>query len=77
MSQSPKTCPSCNGEVLYTTTVSAGGGYAPELLPGLGSFFFNSAKFRVVLCQSCGHTSFFAEQAALEKVASSPKWQRL
>jgi hypothetical protein len=27
-------CPSCAGREIYTTEISAGGGYAPDLLPG-------------------------------------------
>jgi predicted nucleic-acid-binding Zn-ribbon protein len=69
-------CPTCGSDDVYESQeVSAGGGYAPNYLPGLGSFW-SAADFRVVLCRSCGHTRFFASEEARTKVADSNKWTR-
>jgi predicted nucleic-acid-binding Zn-ribbon protein len=71
-------CPNCGGHELYISTkpVSAGGGYAPDYLPGLGKLF-RTAKFDVVVCESCGLTRMFASTAARAALQESPRWQRL
>lgn len=70
-------CPNCGGTNLYRSDeVGAGGGYAPNYLPGLGGFW-TSGKFMLVLCADCGLTRFFAAAEARAKLAGSPKWQRL
>ena len=71
-----KTCPECRSSDLYRSDVSAGGGHAPNYLPGLGSFW-KAAKFMVVLCQRCGLTRFFAPPDALAKVSASNRWTRV
>lgn len=71
-----KECPECGGRNLYESNISAGGGYAPNYLQGLGGFW-TAAKFRMVLCQDCGLTRWFAPEEARQKVASSPKWTRV
>ena len=69
-------CPTCGSDELYQSDeVSAGGGYAPNYLPGLGGFF-RAEEFRLVMCQSCGLTRFFASKDACEKVTKSNKWSR-
>jgi predicted nucleic-acid-binding Zn-ribbon protein len=71
-----KKCPECGNTNLYRSdNVSSGGGDAPNYLPGLGNFF-NSAKFRMVVCQDCGLTRFFAAREALSKISESNKWTR-
>jgi hypothetical protein len=57
--------------------VSAGGGYAPNYLPGLGSGFLSFAKFTLVVCKDCGLTRFFASEAALGKLTDSNKWRKV
>ena len=70
-------CPNCGGNQLYQTDpVSAGGGHAPNYLPGLGSFFA-AEKFVLVLCRDCGLTRFFARPEALAKLNESAKWRRV
>ena len=70
-------CPNCGGKNLYLSrAVSAGGGYAPNYLPGLGGFF-RSERFHVVLCRDCGLTRFFARREAMEKLADSGQWERV
>ena len=69
-------CPNCGGRELYGTKASAGGGHAPNYLPGLGGFWM-TAKFELVLCRDCGLTRFFASRDAMEKVANSKKWKRM
>ena len=71
------TCPECGNKRLYATDgVSAGGGYAPNHLPGLGTFF-SAAKFTVVVCKDCGLTRFFASASARDKLDSSNTWRKL
>lgn len=70
-------CTSCGGTGLYRSKqVSAGGGYAPNYLPGLGNLLV-SARFHLVMCKDCGLTQFFAERAALEKLSKSRSWKRV
>jgi predicted nucleic-acid-binding Zn-ribbon protein len=71
-------CPNCGQRNLYQTKspVSAGGGHAPNYLPGLGGFF-RTERFTVVVCRACGLTRFFARQEALEKLTESSKWERV
>jgi len=70
-------CPECGQSSLYSSKeVSAGGGNAPNYLPGLGGFL-SSAKFRVVVCKDCGLSRFFASPAALGKLSESNSWHKL
>jgi predicted nucleic-acid-binding Zn-ribbon protein len=72
-----ETCPECGKRNLFRSVeVSAGGGYAPNYLPGLGNFFA-SAKFTLVVCQDCGLTRHYADKEARAKLAASTKWNRL
>ncbi len=70
-------CPNCGSKELYRSDeVSAGGGHAPNYLPGLGNFFF-SERFNLVVCRDCGLTRFFARSSARAKLPDSKKWKRL
>lgn len=70
-------CPNCGkSNLYYSKPVSAGGGYAPNYLPGLG-IFWSAGKFNVVVCQDCGLTRFFAGPDATAKLATNKKWMRL
>ncbi|HEX6557934.1 MAG TPA: hypothetical protein VF021_00685 [Longimicrobiales bacterium] len=71
-------CPNCGSKRLFKNRkpVSAGGGYAPDYLNGLGSFF-SPAKFEIVVCQDCGLTRYFAVREALAKLQTSTKWQQI
>lgn len=74
--QRSRECPECGRSNLYRSAVSAGGGHAPNYLPGLGTFW-GAPKFEVVLCQDCGLTRFFAPAEALRKVPEAKKWTRV
>ena len=70
-------CPNCESRNQYCSVeVGAGGGYAPNYLPGLGSFWA-AEKFNVVVCADCGLTRFFARSSAREELAESSKWRRI
>lgn len=70
-------CPECGERSLYESEeVSAGGGYAPNYLPELGTFW-SAAKLRVVICGDCGLTRFFASDEALAKLPQADNWKRL
>ena len=72
------TCPNCGGSDLFVTekAIGSGGGYAPNLLPGLGRLFAG-ARLHAVLCADCGLYRQFADETARERVRSSLKWRRL
>ena len=70
-------CPNCGGGNLFCSQeVSAGGGYAPNYLPGLGGFF-GAEKFAVVVCRDCGLTRFFARPQARSKLPEAKQWKRI
>ncbi|MDH5197250.1 MAG: hypothetical protein OEY20_08365 [Gemmatimonadota bacterium] len=71
-------CPNCGGGNLFRSrkTISAGGGYAPNYLPGLGRFL-GSGRFQVVVCRDCGLARFFAQREATDRLADSARWQRV
>lgn len=70
-------CPNCGKNRMYATKdVSAGGGHAPNYLPGLGGSF-SAEKFNLVLCADCGLVRFFARENALRKLSDSRKWERI
>ncbi len=73
-----RACPNCKGPNQYRAEkpVSAGGGYAPNFLPRLGTFFA-SARFTMIVCADCGLTRFFADNAARMKLAESRHWARV
>lgn len=72
-----KPCPNCSGANLYQTDrISAGGGYAPNYLPGL-SQFLGRAKFDIIVCGDCGFTRFFAREEARLKLRTSKQWHQL
>jgi hypothetical protein len=70
-------CPNCKSTQLYRTLkpVGAGGGYAPNYLPGLGPWYA-AARFDVVVCRDCGHTRWFASDEARKKLGDSQRWTR-
>lgn len=71
-------CPNCGGGNLYRTVkpVSAGGGYAPNYLPGLGAWYA-AEKFDIVVCRDCGLTRWFASEKARRALQDSSRWQRI
>ena len=72
-----KACPNCGGGNLFRSQeISAGGGYAPNYLPGLGGFF-GAEKFVVVVCHDCGLARFFARPQARVKLQEGKKWTRV
>ena len=72
----PIECRNCGQTSLYRTEVIAGGGYAPNYLPQLGTFL-RAPKFTVVVCENCGETTFFAPPKALDKLKSSSIWRKV
>lgn len=69
-------CPECSGQRVYRQDgVSAGGGYAPNYLPKLGTMWA-AAKFTVAVCADCGLTRLYASPEARAKLADNPAWRR-
>ncbi|MEA2239093.1 MAG: hypothetical protein QOC81_3817 [Thermoanaerobaculia bacterium] len=68
-----KRCAECGGSKIRMTTVSAGGGYAPDLLPGAHPWW-KSGKLQVYVCGTCGHLQFFVPAEDLREVLESVKF---
>ncbi|HEU5210154.1 MAG TPA: hypothetical protein VFU06_12240 [Longimicrobiales bacterium] len=71
-------CMNCGSNEMFRSVkpVSAGGGHAPNYLPGLGGWAM-SEKFHVIICGHCGLTQLYARPEALDKLPTSSKWERL
>ncbi len=70
-------CPNCGGTTLYRAeSIGAGGGHAPNYLPGLGGFL-KAARFDVVVCRACGLTRWFARPEARQRLTDASKWKRV
>jgi hypothetical protein len=68
-------CSECAGTDIRMTKVSAGGGYAPDLLPGAHPWW-KSGRLEVYVCCSCGHFQYFVPEEALPEVRESEKFTR-
>jgi hypothetical protein len=69
-----KPCPTCGSNDIYRSEpVSAGGGHAPNLLPGLGRWYA-SATLYLVICRGCGMMRMFASPDALERIGDRDEW---
>jgi hypothetical protein len=69
-----KQCSECHGTNIRTTTVLAGGGYAPDLLPGAHPWW-KSGKLEVYVCGTCGHFQFFVPSEILPDVLESKEFK--
>lgn len=74
MSELPKACVNCRSDSLYSSKSRRP--FGSELYTALGGMF-TPPEMTVVLCQSCGHTSLFADKDARSKVVESPHWKKL
>ncbi len=74
----PSPCPSCRSSNVFRTVkpIGGGGGYAPNLLAGLGSPF-RGPKVDVVVCENCGLIRQFARREARQRLSDSKKWRRV
>jgi predicted nucleic-acid-binding Zn-ribbon protein len=72
----PVKCSNCGSDSLYVARAGGGGGYAPQFLPGLGSFL-HFAYFHLVACSNCGYVRFFMDEDAKSKLAQSNQWKKL
>jgi predicted nucleic-acid-binding Zn-ribbon protein len=69
-------CPECNGNRVFRQGgISAGGGYAPNYLAGLGSFW-KAPKFTISVCADCGLTRYYASPEARAKLVDNDAWRR-
>jgi hypothetical protein len=69
-----KRCGECGGVNIRSTTVSAGGGYAPDLLPGAHPWW-KSGTLEVFICATCGLFQLFVPTASLQSVVESPEFK--
>ena len=70
-----KRCSECNGEEIYSTVIDAGGGYAPDLLPGTHPWW-RSGKIEVFVCGTCGLYQFFVPKESLDEIKQTEKFER-
>jgi len=68
-------CPTCGGREIYTTEVSAGGGYAPDLLPGAHPWW-RGEKLEIYVCTTCGHLQHYVPEGDLAEVRESKKFRK-
>jgi len=73
----PRSCEKCKSSEMFTTSVSSGGGYAPNYLPQLSTKWWISPKFEVVVCANCGLTQFFTPAENRAKLSTSSQWRKL
>lgn len=71
-----RNCSECGESNLYTTTVSAGGGYAPDLLPGAHPWW-KGGKLDLYVCGACGYLQMFVPAEGLAGVRESKKFKRV
>ena len=69
-----KRCGECGGKNIRTTTVPAGGGYAPDLLPDTHPWW-KSSKLEVFVCTDCGLFQYFVPKDLLGGVIESSKFK--
>jgi hypothetical protein len=69
-----KRCGECGKSNIRMTTVAAGGGYAPDLLPGAHPWW-KGGKLEVFVCCTCGHFQYFVPDEALAKVVASKNFK--
>ena len=67
-------CGECAGTDIRMAVVPAGGGYAPDLLPGAHPWW-KSATLEVYVCCVCGHFQYFVPDAVLPFVRTSKKFK--
>lgn len=71
-------CPHCRSDQVFQSndladTSTIGGELLPKLAPGR----FSSAKMRAVVCGECGLLRYFVDDAARDKLTSSPHWTQV
>jgi len=67
-------CAECGATDIRTTTVSSGGGHAPDLLPGAHAWW-RSGKLEIYVCAVCGYFQFFVPSEYLAKVLESEEFK--
>lgn len=67
-------CSECGESNIRTAVVSAGGGYAPDLLPGAHAWW-KTGQLEVYVCCTCGHFQYFVPEEALPRVVASTKFR--
>lgn len=70
-----KKCSECGGGEIYRTVISAGGGHAPDMLPGAHPWW-RGGKMEVYVCGKCGHYQFFVPQEHLENIKQLKKFEK-
>ena len=75
MTKNKRNCSECGSSDVWTTTISSGGGYAPDVLPGAQPHWWGGGKLEVYICGACGHLRWFVPADALARVRKSKKFK--
>jgi predicted nucleic-acid-binding Zn-ribbon protein len=67
MPANSKSCRNCGSDEIFSQEVDSRGGYGPDLLPKLSSFF-SSAKFHIQVCGDCGLVEWYVPLKYLDKI---------
>jgi Zn ribbon nucleic-acid-binding protein len=70
-----KKCSECGSSEIYKAEVGAGGGHAPDMLPGAHDWW-RAGKLEVYVCGWCGHYQTFVPEKHLHRVKQSKKFMR-
>lgn len=63
-------CRNCGSSDRYEKEVNSAGGYGPDLLP-IKKGFFETVKFRLEVCGTCGLAQWFVPERFLERVRAN------
>jgi hypothetical protein len=71
-----KRCNECGATDIRTATTTAGGGHAPDFLPGAHPWW-RSGRLEIYVCCACGYFQFFVPEDELQEVRESEKFEAL
>lgn len=68
-------CSECGGSEIYQAVISAGGGHAPDMLPGAHPWW-RGGKMEVYVCGKCGHYQYFVPTEYLANIKQMKKFKK-
>ena len=67
-------CGECGGSDIRMAKVPAGGGHAPDLLPGAHPWW-RRGRLEVYVCCTCGYFQYFVPESELAMVRESGRFK--